>query len=191
MRWRACDGLAHALGVVEVAQRGDADGQRVVASDERRAVLLERQAVAAVPLDAVEGRHVRARAGGEHEAVVGEPLAVVERRRCAARGRSRSPATPVSSRTPAALEVGAIGDGQRVELGVADGVLGDQHAVVGVDGLGSDDGELDPPVAHGGEQVLGEACADRPVADERRRGVRRGVIRTTASATARTRRGRS
>ena len=68
-------GGEHPLGVGEVAQRRDALWQVVVAGHELPRVLLERGQVAAMPLHAVERRHVRAGAGGEHEPVVAELLA--------------------------------------------------------------------------------------------------------------------
>ena len=71
----AAHGLEHAVGVGEIAQRGDALGQLVVVRHEVARVLLERGEVAPVPLHAVERRHVRAGARREHEAVVAELLA--------------------------------------------------------------------------------------------------------------------
>ena len=59
-----------------------------------------------------------------------------------------------------------VADEHRVEIGVADRVLRDEHPVVRLDVLAGDDRELDVAGPHGGQQLLDEACADGSVADE-------------------------
>ena len=165
MRAPLAHGLEHALGVGEVAQRGDALGQLVVARHEVPRVLLERGEVAPVPLHAVERRHVGPGAGGEHEPVVAELLAgaqVHDARGAVDRGRGDAEEHAGAG----LLRGGAVADDHRVELGVADRVLRDQHAVVRLDVLAGDDGELDGAGSHGGQQLLDEAGADGSVADE-------------------------
>ena len=75
-------------------------------------------------------------------------------------------ATPRSTRAPASSAVVAVADEHRVEVGVADRVLGDEHPVVRLDVLAGDDGERDGAAPHGGQQLLDEAGADGSVADE-------------------------
>ena len=158
-------GLEHAVGVGEVAQRGDALGQLVVVRHEVPRVLLERGEVAPVPFHAVERRHVRPRARREHEPVVAELLARAQphdARGAVDRGRGDAE-EHAGARL---LRGGAVADDHGVEFGVADRVLRHQHAVVRLDVLAGDDGELDGAASHGGQQLLDEAGADGSVADE-------------------------
>ena len=75
-------------------------------------------------------------------------------------------ATPRRTRAPASSAVDRVADEHRVEVGVADRVLRDEHPVVRLDVLAGDDRELDVAGPHGGQQLLDEACADGSVADE-------------------------
>ena len=158
-------GLEHALGVGEVAQRGDARRQLVVVRHEVPSVLLERGEIAAMPLDAVERRHVRPRPRREHEAVVAELLAGAQPHDV--RGTvDRGGGDAEEHAGAGLLGRDAVADDHGVELGVADRVLRHEHAVVRLDVLAGDDGELDGAGPHGGQQLLDEACADGSVADE-------------------------
>ena len=172
----ACgDGVADAGGVVEITQCRDAAGERVVGAGDP--VCRAR--------DAVQRRDVRAGSGGEHDAVVGEPPAIAQNGDpCGAIELADRDAGDDAA--AGGFDSGAIGDGQRAALHRTDGVLGHQHAVVGIALLRADHGELDVPRAYGGDEVLGEACADRSVADHEH--AERGFGHATfASSTRRTR----
>ena len=158
-------GLEHAFGVVEIAERRDALGERIVVRHESVAVLLERGAVASVPFDAVERRHVGTGAGGEHEAVVRHGFAGAQQHGAVVavdRGRG-DPEQHASARS---FGGDAVADEHRIELGVADGVLGHEHAVVRLDVFAGDDGQRDRARRDRWQQLLDEAGADRAVADE-------------------------
>ncbi len=159
------DRRAHVLGIGEVAQCHDAAGERRGSLIQGGGLRRPRGSVPLRPLEAGQRGHVRPRTGGEHESVVGNPDAIVQAHHAqvAVDADHRRPERESRARV---FGDAAVAHVEPVAIGAADGVLGEQHAVVHVVRFGADDGELDSPLAHRGQEPLDQPRPDGAVAHQ-------------------------